>query len=128
MGGSTSIYQSSRQSISNKIAQISRANCVNACVQAGIYTELNNDSILQNIIINTKLINVSTWKEEIIIDELYKLLPQNNPSYKQKLLVAKLRDWFKAIYEIVFGDEQGPRMGSFISFFGRKETIKLLDE
>jgi len=40
----------------------------------------------------------------------------------------KLRDWFKAIYEIVFGDEQGPRMGSFISFFGIKETIKLLED
>ena len=40
----------------------------------------------------------------------------------------KLRDWFKAIYEIVFGDEQGPRMGSFISFFGRQETIQLLEE
>ena len=40
----------------------------------------------------------------------------------------KLRDWFKAIYEIVFGDEQGPRMGSFISFFGRQETIKLLED
>ena len=40
----------------------------------------------------------------------------------------KLRDWFKAIYEIVFGDEQGPRMGSFISFFRRKETIKLLED
>ena len=40
----------------------------------------------------------------------------------------KLRDWFKAIYEIVFGDQQGPRMGSFISFFGRKETIKLLKD
>ena len=40
----------------------------------------------------------------------------------------KLRDWFKAIYEIVFGDEQGPRMGSFISFFGRKETINLIEK
>ncbi len=38
-----------------------------------------------------------------------------------------LRNWFKAIYEIVFGDEQGPRMGSFISFFGRQETIQLLE-
>ena len=40
----------------------------------------------------------------------------------------KLRDWFKAIYEIVFGDEQGPRMGSFICFFGREETIQLLEK
>ena len=32
-----------------------------------------------------------------------------------------LRDWFKLIYEVVFGDENGPRMGFFISFFGVKE-------
>ena len=40
----------------------------------------------------------------------------------------KLRDWFKLIYEVVFGDENGPRMGFFISFFGLKETIKLIEE
>ena len=39
-----------------------------------------------------------------------------------------LREWFKLIYEVVFGDENGPRMGFFISFFGLKETIKLLKE
>jgi lysyl-tRNA synthetase class 1 len=38
----------------------------------------------------------------------------------------ELRNWFKAIYEIVFGDEQGPRMGSFICFFGKQETIDLI--
>ena len=37
-----------------------------------------------------------------------------------------LRDWFKLIYEVVFGDENGPRMGFFISFFGVKETKELL--
>ena len=39
-----------------------------------------------------------------------------------------LREWFKAIYEIIFGDQDGPRMGFFISFFGIKETIKLIDK
>ena len=39
----------------------------------------------------------------------------------------KLRDWFKAIYEIVFGDQQGPRMGSFIKFYGTKETKELIE-
>ncbi len=38
-----------------------------------------------------------------------------------------LRDWFKLIYEVVFGVENGPRMGFFISFFGLKETIKLIN-
>ena len=37
-----------------------------------------------------------------------------------------LRDWFKLIYEVVFGDENGPRMGFFISFFGIKETKDLI--
>ena len=37
-----------------------------------------------------------------------------------------LREWFKAIYEIIFGDQNGPRMGFFISFFGIKETIELI--
>ena len=39
-----------------------------------------------------------------------------------------LRDWFKLIYEVVFGDENGPRMGFFISFFGVNETKELIKE
>ncbi len=37
-----------------------------------------------------------------------------------------LRDWFKLIYEVVFGDENGPRMGFFISFFGVKEMQEVI--
>jgi len=39
-----------------------------------------------------------------------------------------LRDWFKLIYEVVFGDENGPRMGNFISFFGVNETKQLIKD
>jgi len=39
---------------------------------------------------------------------------------------TNLREWFKAIYEIIFGEEDGPRMGFFISFFGIKESIELI--
>ena len=39
-----------------------------------------------------------------------------------------LRDWFKLIYEVVFGDENGPRLGFFISFFGVKETKQLISD
>ena len=38
-----------------------------------------------------------------------------------------LRDWFKLIYQVVFGEENGPRMGFFISFFGLTETIELIN-
>ena len=39
-----------------------------------------------------------------------------------------LRDWFKLIYEVVFGDENGPRLGFFISFFGIQETKQLISK
>ena len=38
-----------------------------------------------------------------------------------------LRDWFKLIYEVVFGVENGPRIGFFVKFFGLKETIELIN-
>ena len=38
-----------------------------------------------------------------------------------------LRNWFKLIYEVIFGEENGPRLGFFISFFGLKETIELIN-
>ena len=39
-----------------------------------------------------------------------------------------LRDWFKLIYQVLFGEEDGPRMGFFVSFFGLKETIGLIND
>ena len=41
---------------------------------------------------------------------------------------ANLRDWFKALYEILLGQSQGPRMGSFIALYGRDETVALIDK
>jgi lysyl-tRNA synthetase class 1 len=37
-------------------------------------------------------------------------------------------DWFKGLYEVVFGQEQGPRMGAFARIFGARATAKLIDE
>ncbi len=39
---------------------------------------------------------------------------------------AQLRDWFKALYEVLFGQSEGPRMGSFVLLFGVPETIQLV--
>ena len=40
----------------------------------------------------------------------------------------KLGDWFSAIYQVLLGQNQGPRMGSFILLYGVKETINLIDK
>lgn len=37
-----------------------------------------------------------------------------------------LRDWFKGIYEVLFGASQGPRFGGFIALYGIEGTISLI--
>ncbi len=39
-----------------------------------------------------------------------------------------LRDWFKALYEVLLGASQGPRFGSFIALYGVKESIALIEK
>jgi lysyl-tRNA synthetase class 1 len=58
---------------------------------------------------------------EDIQTKIYTIGKENG--YKENL-----RDWFKLIYEVVFGDENGPRMGYFISFFGVNETKQLIED
>jgi len=38
----------------------------------------------------------------------------------------KLRQWFQAIYEVLLGQTQGPRFGSFIELYGVAETRALI--
>ncbi|MGJ8529405.1 lysine--tRNA ligase [Maritalea sp.] len=39
-----------------------------------------------------------------------------------------LRNWFKALYQVLLGQDQGPRFGSFIALYGVEETKKLIKE
>jgi lysyl-tRNA synthetase class 1 len=38
-----------------------------------------------------------------------------------------LRDWFKALYEVLLGASQGPRFGGFIALYGVDESIALIE-
>ncbi len=75
---------------------------------------------LTNLALKIKNINESTPPEEIQT-LVYSVGKENG--YEKNL-----RDWFKLIYQVLFGDIDGPRMGFFISFFGVKETIKLIKD
>ena len=37
-----------------------------------------------------------------------------------------LRDWFRGLYEVLLGEAQGPRFGSFIALYGKDETVALI--
>ncbi len=39
-----------------------------------------------------------------------------------------LRDWFKALYEVLLGQSQGPRFGGFIALYGVAETVELINK
>ena len=39
-----------------------------------------------------------------------------------------LRDWFKALYEVLLGQSQGPRFGGFIALYGVNETVALIEK
>ncbi len=38
-----------------------------------------------------------------------------------------LRDWFKALYEVLFGQSQGPRFGGFAAIYGVRETANMIE-
>jgi len=46
---------------------------------------------------------------------------------KRHAVFPELRAWFQACYEILLGQDQGPRLGSFIALYGVAETIALID-
>ena len=37
-----------------------------------------------------------------------------------------LKDWFGAFYQVILGQKEGPRLGSFIKFYGIEKTILLI--
>ncbi len=78
----------------------------------------NEENAIKSLISALEKCNDNMTPEEIQT-VIYSAGKENG--YKENL-----RNWFKLIYEIIFGDENGPRMGFFISFFGVNETIKLL--
>ena len=80
---------------------------------------LKEKKALENLVLKLKSLDQSLEPEEIQT-HVYKVGKENG--YEKNL-----RDWFKLIYEVVFGEANGPRMGFFISFFGLNETIELIN-
>ena len=76
--------------------------------------------------------------ERLALDDLLQSLdgiPENSDSsYIQKQLyeVGKrhdfedLKSWFKCLYQVLLGQSNGPRMGSFIVLYGIEETCELI--
>jgi lysyl-tRNA synthetase class 1 len=40
---------------------------------------------------------------------------------------ANLRDWFACLYQVLLGQQEGPRFGPFVALYGVAETVALID-
>ena len=39
-----------------------------------------------------------------------------------------LREWFQALYQVLLGQDQGPRFGSFAALYGKDATVTMIRE
>ena len=88
----------------------------------------------------TRIFRKPSDKERLALQDLASRLGSWDDSIDAELLqtlvfsVGKdhhfdpLRDWFRAIYEVIFGASQGPRFGGFIALYGIDSTIGLINK
>ena len=89
----------------------------------------------------TKAFRLPTEGERAAMEDLvarFKALPEgmNDAEGLQNLVfeVGKthgfepLRAWFQALYEVLLGQSQGPRFGSFVAIFGVAKTVELIEQ
>jgi lysyl-tRNA synthetase class 1 len=62
-------------------------------------------------------------KKDSTFDELQTLVFEVG----KKFYKENLRDWFKVLYNVFFGIENGPKIGSFIVLYGIENTINLIE-
>lgn len=67
---------------------------------------------------------LETYAGEVSAEELQTL----TFSVGKEHAFENLRDWFRALYEVLLGQSQGPRFGGFAALYGVPETAALIRE
>ena len=63
------------------------------------------------------------FKPKITPEEIQSEIYELGKKYKYEL-----KDWFLFLYQILLGQKNGPRLGTFILLLSIKETIKLIED
>ena len=90
-----------------------------------LHKKYKNPNEEEKIALKALIKTLENCNDEMAPEEIQTLIYSTG---KENGYEENLRDWFKLIYEVVFGDENGPRMGFFISFFGVNETKQLIED
>ena len=75
--------------------------------------------MFEDILSLLKTIDTELSSEEIQT-QIYEIGKKHN--------FVNLRDYFRLVYQVLLGQEEGPRLGSFIKLYGIKKTCKLLED
>ena len=67
---------------------------------------------------------LKTWSGGLDAEELQSMVFAVGKTHE----FDPLRDWFKALYEVLLGASQGPRFGGFIALYGVDESIALIED
>ena len=78
----------------------------------------------EKIIIEYLIKDISSNQEEINAEEYQSLIYK----YGKEVYPDNLREWFIALYQILFGADNGPRLGSLFFLYKKDKVIQLLQE
>lgn len=86
----------------------------------------------------TKSYRSATIEEENALQELvqkFEIIESSEAADLQSVIYEvgrnngyeeRMRDWFSSLYQILLGQEKGPRMGSFVALYGVENFIELI--
>ena len=74
---------------------------------------------MQDLVARFKALPAGCQDAELIQNEVY--------AAGKDAAFEPLRSWFSALYEVLLGQSQGPRFGSFAAIFGLDRTIDLIE-
>tara|TARA_B100000579_G_C22846518_1_gene864733 strand:- start:858 stop:2423 length:1566 start_codon:yes stop_codon:yes gene_type:complete len=85
------------------------------------YKNPNEDEI---VIFNDLIAKLKKLPNEADAESIQTVIYQIGKDHK----FENLRDWFKLIYQVLFGKDDGPRFGTFVAIYGIDKTIDLINE
>tara|TARA_B100001029_G_scaffold154054_1_gene138027 strand:- start:259 stop:885 length:627 start_codon:yes stop_codon:yes gene_type:complete len=85
------------------------------------YKNPNKDEI---VIFNDLILSLKRLSQDADAETIQTEIYQIGKNHK----FENLRDWFKLIYQVLFGKDDGPRFGTFVAIYGVDKTIDLINE
>ena len=74
---------------------------------------------MQDLLARLKALPTGCQDAELIQNEVFAVGKEHG--------FEPLRLWFTALYEVLLGQSQGPRFGSFVAIYGVDETASLIE-